>query len=226
MKRAYFVTGTDTGVGKTTVTAGIIASLRRRGHSVAALKPIETGCAGDLPHDGLRLARALGLPDGEAKRIAPIRYATPVAPAVAARIEQAKHDSVTLETHIKSVLATRADAVFIEGAGGLLVPFTDDLLAADIASRHDLPLIVIARASLGTINHTLLTLNEARRRHLRVRGVILNRVTPDVGPDEASNAAEIERLGQVRVLGTVQHRPGGDVDVDDAFDPTVLLTEA
>jgi dethiobiotin synthetase len=121
--------------------------------------------------------------------------------------------------------------VLVEGAGGLLVPYADDLLAADVARALDLPLLIVARASLGTINHTLLTISEARHRNLRVRGVILSRVVPERGPDELDNAAEIERLGKVAVLGTIPHlgesvRRRPDVlatALARAFDPTVLL---
>jgi dethiobiotin synthetase len=98
-----------------------------------------------------------------------------------------------------------------------LVPFADDLLAADLAAATGAPLLIVARAGLGTINHTLLTVAEARRRGLAVAGVILNRLDAAPAPAEASNAAEIERLGHVAVLGTVPH-----VAPPDRRDPGAL----
>src|SRR5262249_34231968 len=145
--KAYFVTGTDTGVGKTFVSAGILHSLRRRGVRVAALKPAETGCDPE-PADGALLARAAGACP------VPFTYRLPVAPAVAARVEG---NPFTLAPVRAAFDALDADFCLVEGAGGLLVPFADDLLAADVAAALALPVLVVARASLGTINHTVLT---------------------------------------------------------------------
>ncbi len=203
--RAYFVTGTDTGVGKTFVSAGILASLRRRGVSTAALKPVETGCD-DEPEDAALLRAAAGHAE------VPHTYRMPAAPAVAARLEGRPVSLARIRAAFASLVA---DFCLVEGAGGLLVPYTDDLLAADVVASLGLPLLVVARASLGTINHTLLTLAEAHRRGLPIAGVILNRVVAAAGADEPYNIGEIERHGRVRVLGTVPH-------VADARDPTAL----
>jgi dethiobiotin synthetase len=217
--RTYFVTGTDTGVGKTFVSAGILASLRRRGVATAALKPVETGCDPDAA-DGVVLRAAAGT------ALVPHTYRLPVAPAVAARLEGRP---VSVEAIRAALASLRADFCLVEGAGGLLVPYADDLLAADLVAALALPLLVVARASLGTINHTLLTLAEARRRGLAVAGVILNRVVADVAPDEAHNAGEIERHARVRVLGTVPHVAGARDPlaladaVELAFDPVSAL---
>lgn len=207
---ALFVTGTDTGVGKTTVAAGLLAALRRQGFRVGAVKPVETGCAlveGALVPDDARLLRdAAGL-DAPLDLVAPHRYATPVAPAVAARREGRPFSLAAVEASLASVRRLAPDLTLVEGAGGLLVPYDDALLAADLVATLRLPLLVVARASLGTINHTLLTITEARRRGLSVVGVVLSRVLAERGPDEDDNAAEIERLARVRVLGTVPHLP-------------------
>ncbi len=231
---SYFVTGTDTGVGKTTVSAGILAALRRRGMQVAALKPAESGCPrvdGRLvPDDGVLLRAAAGLDDVDLDVIVPHRLATPVAPGVAARREGVPFEWARVASAHARLLERRPAVFLIEGAGGLLVPYADDLLAADLVARLEVPLLVVARASLGAINHTLLTVFEARRRGLTVAGVILNHVTADVGPDDESNAAEIKRLGGVRVLGSVAHVPDGArrnpaslaAAVERAFDPTLL----
>jgi dethiobiotin synthetase len=209
---SYFVTGTDTGVGKTFVSAGILAALRRRGVPVAALKPAESGCArgadGNLiPEDGMRLRAAAGLVDVPVEIVVPHRYAMPAAPAVAGRAENVTFSLPRVEKCRATLLARGTQLLLVEGAGGLLVPYQDDLLAADLVAHLALPLLIVARAGLGTINHTLLTLNEARRRNLTVVGVILNRVEEDWSPSEDSNASEIARLGDVAVLGTVPHLP-------------------
>jgi dethiobiotin synthetase len=213
----FFVTGTDTGVGKTTVTAGLLSALRRRGVSVAPLKPAETGCTrgsdgGLIPEDGLLLRAACGLPDLPLDTIVPIRYVTPVAPHVATVSEKAPPFS--LDRVLACLDQLRSSLVFVEGAGGLAVPYADSILGVHVAKAIGFPLLIVARASLGTINHTLLTIFEARRHGLEIAGVILNRVIPERGPDEDTNGSEIERVGQVKVLATIPHRP-----VAVAFDP-------
>ena len=216
--KAYFVTGTDTGVGKTFVSAGILHSLRRRGVRTAALKPAETGCDPD-PADGLFLARAAGTCP------VPFTYRLPVAPAVAARLEG---KPFTLAPVRAAFDGLSADFCLVEGAGGLLVPFAEDILGADIAAALGLPVLIVARASLGTINHTVLTVFAAREWGLAVAGVILNRVSETLGPDEPYNIGEINKFAQVDVLGTVPytplpHDPARCADaVERAFDPTSL----
>ena len=138
----------------------------------------------------------------------PYRYAAPVAPAVAARTEG--HPFSLRRTLAAFDVLAGADFVLVEGAGGLLVPFADNLLGADVAAALGIPLLIVARAGLGTINHTLLTVAEARRRELVITGIILNRVCAEADPSEATNAAEIARLSGVPVLGTVEHIPAAD----------------
>jgi dethiobiotin synthetase len=239
MTASFFVTGTDTGVGKTLVSAGILTALRRQGMSVAALKPAETGCARDAddalhPPDGAFLRAAAGLDDVPLDVIVPHRYAMPAAPAIAGRAEDVAFSLPRVERCRALLLARAPRLLLVEGAGGLLVPFQDDLLAADVAAHLRLPLLVVARAGLGTINHTLLTVFEARRRGLHVAGVVLNRLVDERHPTEDSNAAEIERLGEVAVLGTVPYLPPDEraapdaiADaVEDALDLSALLAFA
>jgi dethiobiotin synthetase len=210
-----FVTGTDTGVGKTTVSAALLAAWRRSGRRVAPLKPIETGCDGvppDLvPADALRLAAAAGLADTPVDVLCPNRYALPASPEAASRAEGRPVDLDAIDrAHAR--LAAGADLVLVEGAGGLLVPIAPGVLMADLAARLGATLLLVARASLGTINHTLLTVEAARRRGLAVAGVILNRTASLPGPDEPTNAEAIARHGGVEVLGTLPHLPGEPAD--------------
>lgn len=196
---AYFVTGTDTGVGKTLISSGLLAHQRRLGRSVLAIKPAETGWNLETS-DAALLADATGQP---VDSVAIHRYQSPVAPAVAARLEGRPFSLARTVAAVRD--AQRADFLLVEGAGGLLVPFDDKRLAADLVQALDLPLLIVARAGLGTINHTLLTLFEARRRGIPVAGVILNRVSADASPSETTNAAEIQRLGNVPICGVVAH---------------------
>jgi dethiobiotin synthetase len=236
MTQAYFVTGTDTGVGKTTVSAGILAALRRRGHPVAALKPVETGCSrgptGELvPSDALLLRAAAGRDDLPLASVVPYLYPLPITPAVAARREGVPISLPAIHAAYASLRALRPRLLLVEGAGGLLSPLTDDHLGADLAHELDLPLLVIARASLGTLNHTLLTLHEAESRGLAVAGVVLSRTLDARGPDEDTNLTELRRLTRVPVLGVLEHLPLAHQRdlacladaIDAALDPTILL---
>ena len=187
----YFVTGTDTGVGKTRVTCALAAAWRKR--RVIAAKPIESG-GGD---DAERIARAAGHPP-----ICLYRFAQPIAPGVAAEAAGVSFDFDA----IRRALAEHThDVMLVEGAGGLLCPLGGLQTMADLAAYLELPLLIVARSGLGTINHTLLTLSEAKRRRLAVAGVILNEVSPDRTPDEVTNADMIERLGDVPIIGRMCH---------------------
>ncbi|MSP61503.1 MAG: dethiobiotin synthase [Myxococcales bacterium] len=214
--RRLFVTGTDTGVGKTRVACGLIAAWRNAGRRVAPFKPIETGCLlserdGLLPADGARLLRAAG-DSLDLDLVSPIRFGLPASPAAAAAHAGRSIDLALLD-RAAATLAAHADLLLIEGAGGLLVPVAPGVLMADLAARFASSILIVARSSLGTINHTLLTLEAARLRGLPVVGVILNQLTAGRGPDEDSNAAMIGSLGSVPVFGTLPHLPG-DPDLE------------
>jgi len=199
-----FVTATDTGVGKTWVAAALARAAVRRGLRVAAMKPCETG-EGD---DGARLMAATGrtLDESLAR---PYRFRLPASPEVAARAEGAVVD-VDEIARAYARLAADADFTIVEGAGGLLVPVAPGLLMADVAARLMLPLLVVARASLGTVNHTLLTLEAARARRLAIAGVVLCRAVDSDGADEPTNPEAIAAYGRVPILGLFPH--GADAD--------------
>ncbi len=199
-----FVTGTDTEIGKTAAACAIARWLRGKGRSVGVMKPVASGCRmhrGRLvSDDALRLTKAAGCDELPA-RVCPITFRAPLAPAVAAQLE---HRRVDLPRAVRAfhLLARRYDYMVVEGVGGLAVPLTARRTVADLAKMLDLDLLIVARAGLGTLNHTALTVEYARRRGLTVRGVVLNRAT---GRDlsEKTNAAEIKRLTGVPVLGIV-----------------------
>lgn len=193
------VTGTDTGVGKTVVTCALAAALRRRGLTVAAMKPVESGVAFDDPErDGARLARASG-----ARRplsvTAPVTFADPVAPLVAARRARQPLDLGRLDAAMRET-ARDHGVLLVEGAGGLLVPITEGVSYDKLFARWSLELIVVAANRLGVINHVRLTLAAARTAGLVARAVALNNLTP-APPDSSlsENASVIAELEQVPV---------------------------
>ena len=167
--RGLFVTGTDTGVGKSVVAAAACAVLAERGERVAAFKPVLTGLddpAGGWPHDHALLARTANAGQAPAE-VAPLRFGPPVSPHLAAELAGVEIEPARLVAAARRA-AIRADAIVVEGVGGLMVPLSRDFLVRDLASLLDLPVLVVARPGLGTINHTLLTLAAAREVGLRI----------------------------------------------------------
>jgi dethiobiotin synthetase len=189
--RGLFVTGTDTGVGKTVVTAAIALALKARGLDVGVVKPVETGDG-----DGDTLRRLAELEETP-EQIAPFSFSAPLAPLVAARLEGLELD---LDAVASAVRRGDHELTLVEGVGGLLCPMGPDWTIADLAASLALPLLVVARAGLGTVNHTLLTVEEARRRGLEVAGVVMN---GRVDESTATNAELIESFGAVPVLAQV-----------------------
>ena len=185
MRQGVFVTGTDTGIGKTVVSACLV---RRWGAEY--WKPLQTGLAEEAgdSHTVAHLAQA------PAHRIHPPRYAfqAPLSPEAAAA---AKGQSVAISG---LDLPPGDRTLVVEGAGGVLVPLGGGLLMADLMARLGLPAVLVARTTLGTINHTLLSLEALRARFLAVWGVVL------AGPDHPGNAEAIARLGRVRILARLE----------------------
>jgi dethiobiotin synthetase len=220
-----FITGTDTGVGKTCVACAIIRILRGRGIRVGAYKPAVTGSqpglSGPIWDDVARLQAALGR-DVAPDRICPQRFHAPLAPPVAARHEGRVVDAALLRRGIVW-WNDQAEVMIVEGAGGLLAPVTDTESIADVARDLGFPLIIVARLSLGTINHTLLTLEAARNRKLDVAGIIFNSVAAidRHDPSTSTNSEEIVRRCEVPILAILphaaepdllQHRPLSTID--------------
>ncbi len=190
-----FITGTDTGVGKTFVACGLIKGFREMGLRVVPFKPVETGCP-DYPMDGRALIEASGI-DLSYDLVVPYLFREPLAPSVAARLEGRQIDLCFIKERFKK-LESMGDLVVVEGAGGLLVPIAGRFTYADLAVFLDLPLIVVARSKLGTINHTLLTLRVARAYGLKVLGVVLN-MYEGADTAERTNPDVIKELGGCEV---------------------------
>ena len=200
-----FITGTDTEVGKTYVAAAIAASLRQSGRRVAVLKPVATGCVksreGLISEDAELLAAASDT-DQPLDLICPNRYVEPLAPSVAARRARQPVDYAAIARSI--ALAGIVDVWIVEGAGGVLTPLDEEHTMRDLIAALGLPAVVVATPKLGTINHTLMSVEALRNAGITVAGVVMNRYptdTPSVAEETA--VAEIERLGRVPVLAIV-----------------------
>lgn len=199
--KGIFVTGTDTGVGKTFVAAGIGAALRKRGTDVGVMKPVATG--GCPSQDALLLARAVSCGD-PIEQINPVCLAEPLAPTVAARRAGRAVEMGKVWEAFRA-LSARHEFMIVEGIGGLLVPLAEGLTVADLAKGMGLPLVIVGRAGLGAINHALLTVEAARARSLRIAGVVLNQAEAGAwGTAEETNPGEIAAHAGVRILGVIR----------------------
>jgi dethiobiotin synthetase len=214
--RGLFITGTDTGVGKTHVACSIVRELRAAGHRVGAFKPACSGARVD-PFDAQSpprwddldaLRAALGS-DVSDEQLCPQRFIAPLAPPVAARAEGRSVDLTAIERGF-AAWHDACDWLIVEGAGGLLCPLTESESFADLALRFQLPLLIVARLGLGTINHTLLTVEAAQRRGLSIAGVILNETQrTEADRSVESNAQEIAARCDVPILAIRRFQADG-----------------
>ncbi len=200
---ALFVTGTDTGVGKTFVACALATALRQRGRRVAVMKPVETGVE-DEPADALAL-RAAAADPAPLDDICPYRLRAPLAPAVAARLE-----GVTIDVaRLVALVARRrqeADLLLVEGAGGLLVPLDAQTTWAELAVRTGLPLLIVGANRLGTVNHCALTARVAAAAGLVVHGFVLSQPAVETDTSAATNADTIATLTGLPCLGVLPSR--------------------
>jgi dethiobiotin synthetase len=232
--KGIFITGTDTGVGKTIASAVIATLLRRKGHSVGIMKPITSGC---IERDGVLvsedaelLAHAAGIP--VTPDCTPYLLRAPLAPSLAASLDGVRIDfSVIADAYRR--LAESYEYLIVEGAGGLMVPIAGGLLMSDLALHLGLPIAVVARPNLGTVNHTLLTTFCARSMGLDVKGVIVNRYPNLPGQAEESAPHLISSLSGCLLLGVFPEAAGDDrtvvEQVADALEKdratTIMLRE-
>jgi dethiobiotin synthetase len=206
--RGVFVTGTDTGVGKSVLAASICAALADRGERVAAFKPAVTGLdedPGDWGHDHELLAAAATAGQSP-EDIAPYRFRPPVSPHLAAELAGERIDPARLVA-TAGAAGEGADAFIIEGVGGLMVPLTTGYLVRDLAVELGLPMVIAARPGLGTINHTLLTVDAARGVGLHVAGVVMTPWREEPQAIERSNRETVQRLTGVTVEGLAASTP-------------------
>ncbi|MBM4301053.1 MAG: dethiobiotin synthase [Deltaproteobacteria bacterium] len=208
--RGVFITGTDTDVGKTWVAAGLTAALRQRGVKAVYFKPVQSGC----PREGDRLiptdanfARTLAGLTEPLEVLTPIALRLPLAPGVAAAQEGITVDLERIAASLRD-LAARYDFFVVEGAGGLYVPLVGThFLVLDLIRWLGLPLAVVAKSGLGTINHTVLTVKAAQAAGIVVAGVLLNRYPDTPGLAEETNPGVIEALTGAPVLSRLPEVP-------------------
>jgi dethiobiotin synthetase len=211
--RGFFVAGTDTGVGKTEVARALLSLLR----GAVPLKPVETGCDPQHPDDALALIEA-SRGNFDLERVCPYRFRLPAAPLVAA---EAERTVVSIERIEQLVTAAAPSPVVVEAAGGLLVPLAREVAALtleqadpaerspaealvtnlDLAERLGLPVVLVGRAGLGTLNHCALSADALDRRGIEIAAIVLNRVAPEDDPTVATNRRMVEELTATRVLG-------------------------
>lgn len=216
-----FITGTDTDVGKTYVTASLAAAMTAAHRQVAIYKP---ACSGAEIRDNGEpywndIEQLFAASGGWQPRdvICPQRFSEPLAPPVAARAESRSINEELLRVGLRNCCRD-ADAVLIEGVGGLLCPITETMSVAELAVEFGFPILIVARLGLGTINHTLMTVEIAERRGLQIAGVLLNQTSPaDGDPSTSTNPAEIAKRISPPVLGILPYEgrqllPIGDQD--------------
>jgi dethiobiotin synthetase len=185
----------------------LIAAFRKAGLKVGAMKPIETGVREAGPLDAIALRDAAGATD-PLETICPQQFALPAAPNVAAQVEGREVDLASIDAAYQRITAGR-DLVIVEGAGGLLVPIRDDWTMAELAHRLALPLLIVARASLGSINHTCLTLEAAASKRLAVLGVVISHVGGPLSRADASNLLGLKKILGNQLIGEIPPlRPG------------------
>ena len=233
MGKGIFITGTDTGVGKTFFACGLAALLKKSGYKVGVMKPVETGCVeggGKLvPQDAAALKEASGC-ELPLEQICPYRFREPLAPSVAAEREAIRIDIDYLMSGYGEISETH-DITIVEGAGGLLVPLLPSYTYADFAKVLKLPIIVVAANKLGMVNHLLLTLEHASCKGLSVLGYVLNQIESHPSLAAETNREALVSLTGVPCMGEVpyfedsQRRKAPPFDlIDEQLDLRILET--
>ncbi len=197
-KKGLFITGTDTGVGKTIIAAGLVKLARISGLKAVGVKLVETGCIirdGQLhPEDGAFLCQAS---EGHITldECVPFRFSLPASPARAAATVGSTLNIADLKEHVLT-LAENADLTVVEGAGGIMVPIHSGIMMLDLVEQLGFPCLIVARSGLGTINHTLLTFQALKDKGVKISGIVLSCSSPQKGPEEEFTPSDLARLTQ------------------------------
>jgi dethiobiotin synthetase len=203
----YFITATDTGVGKTYVTASLIRFYKSKNYKVKAIKPIETGCVKKgknlIPEDASLYANLTGQSLDE---VCLYKFTTPVSPYTASKLEKREIDIDKIKTHVNTVYEKLVKnykdkaVLFIEGAGGLMVPITKSFMMIDFPLLLNAPVILVSSLRLGTINHTLLSIEALERRNIPIKGIILNNALGLNTIAESTNESILQELINIPIL--------------------------
>ena len=195
-----FITGTGTEIGKTVVAGGLAATLINDGVHVGVMKPISSGGVADAHF--LKHAAQVNDP---LTLINPIQLQHPLAPSVAAKLEDIVIDISVINTAYDQ-LREKYEFLIVEGVGGIAVPITDEMLVVQLIQKLNLPVLIVAHTGLGAINHTILTVEYAKQHSIKIVGIVLNQPQPNtLGLAEQTNPSEIERITQIPIIGVLPY---------------------
>lgn len=211
--RGLFITGTNTGVGKTAVAAGLAWALRKRKINVGVMKPFATANRAFSKkyksQDTALLAKAAGTSDPDSE-LNPFFYSVAASPLVASQLKSEPPASIEKALQCLQSLAKKHDFMIVEGIGGIMVPLTENESVADFAKRAGLPVIIVSTLMLGTLNHTLLTVMACKEFGINIRGIIVNKMPKKPSIVEQKAPEVIERLTDIPVLGTLPFSKGAN----------------
>lgn len=204
MTQSFFITGTGTGVGKTIVTAGVAGHFLSIGRNVSIMKPVQTGTSksvSDLETIKAIVPAITPLP----KMLAtPYSFSLPASPLLAARSEDREIEPDTIMKAFKDASSRQdIDVLLVEGAGGLLVPLTQEFLMVDLISKMDIPTILVTTPGLGTVNHTLLSIEAMKKRNLKIAGIIINKMPLQPGIVEKDNVRTLGQMSGIPVIAVI-----------------------
>lgn len=204
MAKGFFVTGTDTGVGKTIIAGALIKAIQYLGQRTGGMKPVESGCSSEgdvlIPLDGMFLKQYAGMNES-ITMVTPCCLRSPLAPLPASEIDGMPVHKIEIRRAF-DILASEYETIIVEGIGGLMVPITKDYFTIDLMKDFDLPVVVVARPGLGTINHIMLTVQYALKDGLKIAGVILNySQSPENSLAEKTNPQLLEQICHAPVIG-------------------------
>jgi dethiobiotin synthase len=206
--KSLFVTGTDTDVGKTFVTAGIVNGFVSMGINAVPAKPVQTGCINGVPEDlefSLETA-GLSFPEAVRSRLCPNRFTPACSPHLAAELAGTRLKHLEMATSLKKLRAD-FECVVAEGAGGVLVPLGGGALILDLMVELGWPVVLVSACKLGTINHTLLSIRVLQNAGVDIAGVVINHVSPPLELLDESSTIAIAEYGKIDVLGEIPHSP-------------------
>ena len=215
MYRGFFIAGTDTGVGKTIMAGAMIKALSFLGHRVGAMKPVESGCGREggllVPFDGMFLKQTAHM-DEPVTLVTPCCFESPLAPLAASELDKKEVDIPEIRRAFKG-LSAKYRAIILEGIGGLMVPVKKDYYVVDMAKEFGLPLLLVARPGLGTVNHTMLSIRCALDEGLEVAGVVINySKPPQESLAEKTNPKLLAQICPVPIIGIFPYLSSLDED--------------
>jgi dethiobiotin synthetase len=225
--RGLFITGTNTGVGKTAIAAGLAWALRKRKVDVGVMKPFATAnkvfSKKYRSQDTAILAGAAGVDDPDSE-LNPFFYTLAASPLVASQLKREPPVSIEKALQALQNLARKYDFMIVEGIGGIMVPLTENESVADFAKRADLPVVIVLTPMLGTLNHALLTIMACKEFGINIKGIIINKMPKKPSVVEQKAPEVIERLTGIRVLGTLPFSRGANYStIGKVFEKTIDL---